>query len=132
MILILDTAQSKTYLALHDQTVLTDIEWEAARNLSSQILDKLNGLYKKAGKKIHDTQGIVVNTGPGSFTGLRIGLSVANTFAYALDISIVGVSAPASHKDLMYRGLSKIAGKEKFEGSVIPVYGSEPKITKPK
>jgi tRNA threonylcarbamoyladenosine biosynthesis protein TsaB len=132
MILILDTAQSKTYLALHDQTVLTDIEWEAARNLSSQILDKLNGLYKKAGREIHDTDGIVVHSGPGSFTGLRIGLSVANTFAYALDIPIVGICGSASRKELIDKGLGEIADKKKFSGSVIPVYGSEPKITKPR
>ncbi|MBI2596831.1 tRNA (adenosine(37)-N6)-threonylcarbamoyltransferase complex dimerization subunit type 1 TsaB [Candidatus Daviesbacteria bacterium] len=51
--------------------------------LIEKILKELNLVYK-------DLKGIEVETGPGSFTGIRVGVSVANTLAYSLNIPVNG------------------------------------------
>ncbi len=133
MILILDTADNKeVFLGLWQDGWKAKISWEAGRNLSADILTKLEKLFAKAGKEFKETTGVIVDVGPGSFTGLRIGLSVANTFAYSLDIPIAGVSETDSLSSLVEAGLKILENKKGFTGSVIPVYGREPNITKPR
>ena len=58
---------------------------------SQQLLPSLDILLKERGKKIRDLEGIVVILGPGSFTGLRIGLSLAKSLAFTLKIPLVGI-----------------------------------------
>jgi tRNA threonylcarbamoyladenosine biosynthesis protein TsaB len=132
MILVLDTADNeKTFVGLFDERWLSKKEWPSGRNLSADILNVLESVYKKAEKSFRDTDEIIVSSGPGSFTGLRIGLSIANTFAYSLDIPIAGVPAAKNIEDLLSTGKKALGKANKFEKAVIPVYGSEPNITKP-
>ena len=58
---------------------------------SETILKVIDGLIKEAGITTLDIEGVFVIKGPGSFTGLRVGISVANTFAHELNIPIVGL-----------------------------------------
>jgi len=58
---------------------------------SQRLLPSLDILLKERGKKIRDLEGIVVILGPGSFTGLRIGLSLAKSLAFTLKIPLVGI-----------------------------------------
>lgn len=58
---------------------------------SQELLPSLDILIKERKIKIQDLEGIVVILGPGSFTGLRIGLSLAKSLAFALKIPLVGV-----------------------------------------
>lgn len=60
---------------------------------SQQLLPSLDILLKKKGKIIRDLEGIVVILGPGSFTGLRIGLSLAKSLAFTLKIPLAGIPA---------------------------------------
>lgn len=133
MILILNTADNeKVFLGLwHDKWLVKD-EWSPGRNLSADILDRLEKLYKKAGKEFQDTLGIIASSGPGSFTGLRIGLSIVNAFAYSLNISVVGVPEAKSIEDLLIRGKVLLGKEDEFVKAVVPNYGREPNITKPK
>lgn len=54
------------------------------------ILPLINKILRKYSLKIENIDSIEVNTGPGSFTGLRIGISIANTLGFALKIPING------------------------------------------
>jgi tRNA threonylcarbamoyladenosine biosynthesis protein TsaB len=65
-------------------------ETEAKREKSQKLLPFIDELLKKQGKKIKDITEIEVNTGPGSYTGLRVGVSVANTLGWALGIPVNG------------------------------------------
>ncbi len=87
-ILGIDTATEETVIGLNDEV----ISWVSNRNQSKELLpaiDKLIREQKLTPKKI---RGVVVNIGPGSFTGLRVGLTVANGFGYGLKIPLVGMS----------------------------------------
>jgi tRNA threonylcarbamoyl adenosine modification protein YeaZ len=95
MILILDTATRTPVVALAaaDGTILAERRWESRHRHGEELLARLDEVVAEAGASRQDLTGVVVGTGPGSFTGLRIGLATAKTVAYALVIPIVGVSS---------------------------------------
>lgn len=61
------------------------------QNSSEGIIPAIDEVLKKAKSTLADLTGVFVIKGPGSFTGLRVGLSVANQFAHQLKIPIVGL-----------------------------------------
>jgi len=62
----------------------------AREEKSQKLLPFIDEILKKEGKKIKDITEVEVNTGPGSFTGLRVGVSVANTLGWVLEIPVNG------------------------------------------
>jgi len=63
---------------------------KAKQNASQKLLPFIVELLEKEGKEPRDIKEIEVNTGPGSFTGLRVGVSVANAIGWVLGISVNG------------------------------------------
>jgi tRNA threonylcarbamoyladenosine biosynthesis protein TsaB len=110
-----------------DEKQLAYAVWTAHRQLAETIHAKLRDLLAQESKTLSDVGGIVAYKGPGSFTGLRIGVTVANTLAYALDVPIVGATEPK----WLETGITAIlAGKG--EKLVLPEYGAPVHITAPK
>ncbi len=95
MILVLDTATKRPVVALAAEagTVLAERTWESKHRHGEELLARLDEALAEAGARRADISAVVVGTGPGSFTGLRIGLATAKTIAYATSIPIVGVSS---------------------------------------
>lgn len=87
-ILVIDTATSETVIGLNDEVV----SWVSERNQSKELLPAIDKLIRSQKLTPQKIRGVVVNTGPGSFTGLRVGLTVANGFGYGLNIPLVGMS----------------------------------------
>lgn len=115
MILVLDTATRRPIVALaaDDGSVLAQRTWESRHRHGEELLARLDEALAEAGGRKQDLSGVVVGTGPGSFTGLRIGLATAKTIAYALSIPIVGVSST--------RALAQAAAKANPELSDVVV-----------
>lgn len=65
-------------------------ESPAKQGASQKLLPFIEEVLEKEGKTIKDISEIEVNTGPGSFTGLRVGVSVANTLGWALNVPVNG------------------------------------------
>lgn len=57
----------------------------------SHVLEQVDEVLRSAGASLHDLTAVAVGTGPGSFTGLRVGLATAKTIAYARAIPILGI-----------------------------------------
>lgn len=93
-ILALDTATRRPTLALAsaDGKLLGQRQWESQHRHGEQLLEQLNQLLAEIGVDHRELEGVVVGTGPGSFTGLRIGLATAKTIAYSMNIPLRGVS----------------------------------------
>ncbi|MBU0572450.1 tRNA (adenosine(37)-N6)-threonylcarbamoyltransferase complex dimerization subunit type 1 TsaB [Patescibacteria group bacterium] len=87
MKLYIDTSDGKKIIVGVDDE---KFETEARKEKSQKLLPFIDELLKKQGKKIKDITEIEVNTGPGSYTGLRVGVSVANAIGWALDIPVNG------------------------------------------
>ena len=79
-------------------------DYSHAENLTLFIED----VYKQAGIKLHDVDAIAVSKGPGSYTGLRIGVSTAKGLCYSLDKPLIAINT-LQHISL---ALSKENGKE--------------------
>lgn len=127
MILLLDTSTPLCKLALVDGDWRYDDEWQADRQLAKSLLKYLQQQLEKNNKTFEDISGIGVFKGPGSFTGLRIGLTVLNTLADAEGIPIIGVTGD----DWQNLALAKLNAGEN-EKIVLPLYGGEAHITKPR
>jgi tRNA threonylcarbamoyladenosine biosynthesis protein TsaB len=94
-LLALDTSTDQAGVAVrHDEQVAT-LAWQAGRNHTVQLLDQVHRLLGLAGLEPGDLGGVVVAIGPGAFTGLRVGMSVAKGLCMALDLPLAGVSTLA-------------------------------------
>lgn len=128
LIISIRTDKPKAELGLYDnETLITSLSWEAHRALAETIHQKILELLNNAQKDWQDLQGVIVFKGPGSFTGLRIGITVANTLAESYKIPIVGTMGENWQKD----GVSKLI-KDNNDKIVLPEYGAEAHITLPK
>lgn len=128
MILTIKTSSPEVVIALLDeQRVTREHRWQAGHELSKQLLCQIEMLLAKSSHKWYDTSGVIVFVGPGSFTGLRIGITVGNTIAYSLGCPIVGTSGDDWQAD----GQELLAGG-KNDRVVTPSYGQLPTITTPK
>ena len=65
-------------------------ETPAKKGASQRLLPFIVELIEKEGKTLEEIKEIEVNTGPGSFTGLRVGVSVANALGWGLGIPVNG------------------------------------------
>jgi tRNA threonylcarbamoyl adenosine modification protein YeaZ len=95
VILVLDTATSTPVVALADAhgTLVAERRWQSRHRHGEELLQRIDEMLIEAGVARRDLGGVIVGTGPGSFTGLRIGLATGKTIAYALGIPIVGISS---------------------------------------
>ena len=93
-ILYIDTTTSYLYTGVvEDNQLLSEIKKEYSKDLSSVALKNISDMLDSIHLKIKDIDKIMVVNGPGSFTGIRIGVTLAKTLAYALNIDIVTISS---------------------------------------
>lgn len=128
MILTLRTDKPEAEIGLYDgHTQRAYYTWEAHRQLSEQIFVKLEELLRQAHLNWSDISGIVCFKGPGSFTGLRIGVSVGNALADSLSCPIVA----SLGDDWIVEGIGRLEAGEN-ETIALPQYGRDARITKPR
>jgi len=121
-----DSPVAELYL-YDDLSQLQHITWEAHRQLADTIHTTILDLLTKNNYLWNDIGGIVMYQGPGSFTGLRIGCSVANALASGLSVPIVGTTTD----DWLSSGIQQLMGGAN-DKIIVPIYGAEANITLPK
>ncbi len=129
MILILRTDKPEAEVGLYriDSTEVSYGRWSAHRELSATLLAKIRDQLAAQKAVFADLKAIVVFRGPGSFTGIRIGITVANALAYGLNIPIIGETGDNWQAD----GIRRLAAHQN-EKIVLPEYGALAHITMPK
>lgn len=92
--LLLDTSNKPMSLAvMQDNNILVEHTTNIKRNHSVQLMPAIQKIIEEAGLNKKEIEAIVVAKGPGSYTGLRIGVTTAKTLAYALNTELYGVSS---------------------------------------
>lgn len=129
MILSIRTDSMTAFLATLSPAgeIIKSKEWEAGRKLSVQLPSTIDDILKLSDSAYNDLTGVIVYEGPGSFTGLRIGITIANTIAHEQNIPIVGTTGDSWLEDGVIKLQSDQAG-----AIVMPAYGGEANITKPR
>ena len=128
IILSIRTDKPEAELRLFDgQTQLTEIVWQAHRQLAETIHLKIQELLSGQQKQLNDIEGIVAFQGPGSFTGLRIGLSVANALSDGLSVPIVA----AQGDNWQQTGIARLLKGDRDQ-LAMPEYGAPVHITQQK
>lgn len=131
LIVTLRTDKPEAELRLYDDAAQVAYEtWHAHRELAETLHQKIQTVLESHGKQLSDLQGIVCFEGPGSFTGLRIGLTVANALAYSYHIPIVATHDD-SHESWSDCGIRRLRAGES-DAIALPVYGAPAIVTTPK
>lgn len=92
--LALDTSTSAmTVAVLEGERLLGERNSRAERNHSMYLLPTIHELLAELQLRLADLDGFAVGRGPGSYTGVRIGITVAKTMAWALKQPVIGVSS---------------------------------------
>lgn len=139
--LAVDTATSHAAVGLGDGTVVRAARiWATGRQHGETLLAAIDALLRGEGLGVHDVRAVVVGTGPGAFTGLRVGLATAKTLAHGLRVPIVGVPTPAA----LARAAMPVAGAigvlvvqpagphDRYVTRVALAPGAEPTIATPR
>lgn len=128
IILTLRTDKPEAEIGLYDgDHQIAYVQWEAHRQLAETLHLKIKSLIESHEKQWQDIQGIVIYQGPGSFTGLRIGMSVANALASSLPAAIVATT----NDNWLTTGLARLLAGENSEVA-LPEYGQPAHITQPR
>jgi tRNA threonylcarbamoyladenosine biosynthesis protein TsaB len=128
MIFALEAASPITRMwFIEGDNIPEPIIWESGRNLADELLGRIISELKQRGTKLSDVTGIIIFSGPGSFTSLRISHTVVNTLADSLHIPVIGQKGD----DWLAQGL-KLLSDTKIGTPALPFYGAEANITKPR
>lgn len=93
MLLAIDTSTADAGIAYYDgeRGTLGECVWHAGRDHTAQLLPQIDLLLRHLHSARSDIQAIAVALGPGSWSGLRVGMSVAKGFALARDLPLIGI-----------------------------------------
>ena len=87
------TSTKRASLSLHENDkLLCEITEEVAKTHSTTILAQINELLEKSSKKLEDITNVIISIGPGSFTGVRIAISVVKGLFYGKNVEIFEVN----------------------------------------
>ena len=128
LVLAIRTDNPEAELGLYENGAKLDYyTWHAHRELSVTLLQKIQAILEKNNKQLADITGIIGFAGPGSFTGLRIGLTVVNTLGYGLQVPVVATQ----REDWIAQGITKLTNGEQ-DAIALPEYGAPVHITQQK
>lgn len=135
MYLFIDTTSSEIILALFSNSQIIDqLIKKVPLKQAELLLKEIDKFLGRNRIKLNQIKGIIVVRGPGSFTGTRIGLTVANTINFALKIPLLGIRKKDNITELDFKKIAQFSQKkEKFKKEpILPFYAQPPNITKKK
>ena len=135
--LAINSAMPQTAVALlsmgKSPQLLGEKSWQSARNESAKILPALEALLQKNKKSWSDLQAIFVVIGPGPFTGLRVGVTIANVIAWSTNSKIFTAKlAELQPQKTFGENALKLFKNRKATKLAKPLYLRKPHITKSK
>jgi hypothetical protein len=134
-LLVVDTATTTAVIALgtSDGALIATRSWVAGYRHGEELLARVEGLLADHRIDRRDLGGLVVGTGPGAFTGLRVGIATVKGLAYALQLPVVGVPTGEALLAAARVALAAADGEDRHAGLVLiqPAGQSDRVLTRP-
>ncbi len=134
--LAIDTATAQVSVAFGDQgAVLGEVRLTGGRRHAEQLAPAIDYLRRELDLELGHLAAIAVGTGPGLFTGLRVGVTTAKVMAQALRIPVVGIPSldlvayPLRHTDRMIVAVLDARRREVFAARYRPVPGGVQRVS---
>ena len=123
MVLIIDTTDKECMVGVDDGRKFDVKKWRWKKDTGGEILHNIQKLLKKSQKKLENIDAIFVNQGPGSYTGTRVGITIASTLGWSLNVPVVGYSGK-DRREITSQILGKLS-KNKLSKNHFPtpIYG---------
>lgn len=110
--LLIDTSNKPLSIAINeDNKCIAEINVNVKKTHSETLMKYLQDLFNYSNVNKHNIDRIIVARGPGSYTGVRIGVTVAKTLAFSLDVDLYSVSS-----------LFVLAASRKKNGNITPIF----------
>jgi tRNA threonylcarbamoyladenosine biosynthesis protein TsaB len=90
-LLAIDSSTDQAGVALYDGQLLAELTWTAGRTQTTSLLSEVDHLIHLQRLTLNDIAAIAVATGPGAFSGLRVGFGIAKGLSLARDLPLLGV-----------------------------------------
>ena len=129
MLLAIDTSTTQTGLACYgEHGLLGECVWQSGRDHSAQLLPQLSLLLRHLGRGREEISAVAVALGPGSWSGLRVGMSTAKGFALARGVPVIGVGTlDALAYQHHHAGMTTVPlirlGRDRFASGTLPRHG---------
>ena len=91
-LLCIDTSSNQGGIALYDGRTLSTRSWPAERSHTTTLLTEIRHLLDRSQVRVREIAAVAIATGPGTFTGLRVGFGVAKGFHLATRVPLIGIS----------------------------------------
>lgn len=125
LIFSITTATKTASVSLCSESrILGEIKAEVAKTHSTTILEQIDRLFEWTGKKLEDVDKVIVSSGPGSFTGVRIAISVVKGLFYGKNAEIYEVNELDALAYQAYSVINDIAEKEIFPTEIYSMIDS--------
>jgi tRNA threonylcarbamoyladenosine biosynthesis protein TsaB len=130
VIIAIESASSDPSLALASPAgvILAADGWAGEGRQASELLPRLLVLLARAGSELREATAVAVGVGPGSFTGLRVSMSLAKGFALALRVPVVGVPSLAAWLEAEPRAVAAIARAGAQDAYLLPRGETVPRV----
>jgi tRNA threonylcarbamoyl adenosine modification protein YeaZ len=130
MIIAIESASSDPSLALAapDGEAFAVDGWASEVRQASELLPRLLVLLARSGRELREATALAVGIGPGSFTGLRVSMSLAKGIAYALGVPLCGVPSLAAWLLAEPQAVAAVARAGAQEAYILPRGEAEPRI----
>ncbi len=127
--LLIDTHDKDILVCIYkDGRELKHISKESPNNHSNIVMPMLSDLFNSLNIKINDLKQILVINGPGSFTGVRVGVTIAKTIAYCLNIPIKTISSLDMYAVSTDTSSNKLVLLHDFKGAYICLYSKDNRV----
>jgi len=127
-VLCIRTDKPEAEIYIYDgQAKLAAYKWQAHLRLAETLNEKILKILNKSSITYDELGGLAIYKGPGSFTGLRIGISAANSLAYGLGIPIIAKGG----EDWLSESIKALESGQN-DNIALPEYGAPVRTTRPR